>query len=343
MAKKEKRELTPEEKAEKLERKLKKRKLFGDTFFKALAVILTLALIFSVAYIAFSRPVIITQTEYVGGTGNGGSSASSSSSTTPASTTPSSSSSSTTPASTDNNGGSSTPASTDNNGGSDAPADQPQASVAQTINQAMEAAANAGYTWSRTGVLNSLNVPAKSILNGIIGAVSKGSTVESVVGGFLGAKGQTESLDVAKGQTPMNEEGTDTYYHWDQYKIIATSVTDDDLKNVQVNGNNYSFDLEAVVNPEAGNSGFSRFTNDYVTLSMIQQEIAKQVGDKVTVSSMNATYGPMHVDMTIENGKVTALKYSYNASVNPLSLKAGLSINGTGDMSVQASYSNFKY
>ena len=207
----------------------------------------------------------------------------------------------------------------------------------------MAAASKAGYTWTRTGSLTSLDVPGKAILNPIIGAVSKGSTVESVVGGFLGAKGQAETLNVAAGQTPMNEEGTEPYYHWDQYKIMASSVTDDDLKNLKVEGNNYSFDLDPVVNPEAGSSGFSRFTNDFVTLSMIQTEIAKQVGDKVTVSSMNATYGPTHVDMTIENGKVTALSYSYSASVDPLSLKAGISINGKGAMQVQASYSNFQY
>jgi proline racemase len=58
---------------------------------------------------------------------------------------------------------------------------------------------------------------------------------------------------------------------------------------------------------------------------------------------MKATYGPMHVDMTIENGKVTSLKYHYTASVNPLALKVLITINGTGTLEVDASYTNFQY
>ena len=141
----------------------------------------------------------------------------------------------------------------------------------------------------------------------------------------------------------MNEEGTDTYYHWDHYKIIPTSVTADDLKNLQVNGNNYSFDLDACQNPAPGSAGFSRFTNDYVTLEEVNAEIKANVS-VVSVSDMTATFGPMHVDMTIENGKVTALSYSYSASVNPMNLKAAIvPIKANGAMQVQASYSNFQY
>jgi hypothetical protein len=340
MAKKEKRELTPEEKAEKLEKKLKKRKLFADTFFKAVAIFLTLALVFSVAYIAFSRPLPIRQQIVKQGSGTTPAAAPS----TGGNTTPSTPSGGTTPSTpSGDNGGSTpaTPANSGDNGGSETPAETQ--SAAQVINAAMAAAANAGYTWQRTGTLNNLNVPSKDALNKIIGGVSDGATVESVVGGFLGAKGNTESLTRGPGQTPMNEEGTDTYYHWAQYQIIPTSVTDDDLKNLQVNGNNYSFDLDACQNPAPGSAGFSRFTNDFVTLEMVNTEIANNIKG-VSVSEMTATYGPMHVDMTIENGKVTALSYSYVANVNPLKLKAlVLNINGSGDMSVQASYSNFQY
>ena len=278
MAKKEKRELTPEEKAEKLEKKLKKRKLFGDTFFKALAVILTLALIFSVAYIAFSRPVILTETKYVAGTTGGTVAPSTGGNTTPANTTPSNGGS-TTPS---DNGGSSTPA---DNGGSSTPSETK--SAAQIINEAMAAAEGAGYTWSRTGNISNLKVPFQNMLKGVL--ESKNTTLEAVVGGFLGAKGNTETVTRGKGETPKNEEGTDDYYHWAQYKIIKTSVTDDDLKGLQVNGNQYSFTLDAVVNPEAGNSGFSRFTNDFVTLDMINTELAGQ-GVNIKVDAMTATY-----------------------------------------------------
>ena len=337
MAKKEKRELTPEEKAEKLEKKLKKRKLFADSFFKAVAVFVTLALIFSVAYIAFSRPTVVPQQIAVQGSGTTPAAAPSTGGNTAPATTPSDSG--TTPASTPaDNGGSS-----DKGGGDAAPASNDPATVAGIINNAMAAAANAGYTWSRTGNITELNVPSKDTLNKIINGVSEGSTVDSVVGGFLGAKGNTETLTISAGQTPMNEEGTDKYYHWDHYKIIPTSVTAEDLQNLQVNGNEYTFTLAACQNPSPGSAGFSRFTNDYVTLDEVNTEIKANVS-VVSVSDMTATFGPMNVKMTIENGKVTALHYDYAASVNPMNLKATIiPISANGAMQVSADYTNFKY
>ena len=245
--------------------------------------------------------------------------------TTPATTAPSSSSSSNTPATpsndeqttaapsndeqpteapADNNNNQEQPAD-DNNGGNEEP--QPAANPVDTINAAMAAAANAGYTWTRTGNLTELNVPSKDTLDGIINKVSEGSTVETVVGGFLGAKGNAETLVVQPGVTPMNDEGTDTYYHWDHYKIIPTSLQEGDLQNLQVNGNEYSFTLAACTNPSPGSDGFSRFTNDYVTLDQVNTEIKANVS-VVSVSDMTAVFGPMNVVMTIEDGYITQLQ-----------------------------------
>ncbi len=361
MAKKEKPELTPEQ----LEAKKIKKQRRSERWTKFWAIVLALALVAGVSYFAKSsgeKALAAAKEEMA-------SNESADNSGTPAAVTPgtnttpavtpgantNTNTNTNTPAAPADNNNSAAPAdnSGDNsatpadnsgdNSGSEAPASNDPATVANIINTAMAAAANAGYDWQRTGNITELNVPSKDTLNKIINGVSEGSTVDSVVGGFLGAKGNTESLTVQAGQTPMNEKGDDTYYHWDHYKIIATSVTGDDLQNLQVNGNEYSFTLAACQNPSPGSAGFSRFSNDYVTLDEVNAEIKANVS-VVSVSDMTATFGPMNVKMTIENGKVTALSYDYVASVNPMNLKATIvPISANGAMQVQASYSNFKY
>jgi hypothetical protein len=333
MAKKAKAELTPEQ----LEAKKIKKQRRSERWTKFWAIVLALVLVAGVCFgaktMATKAAADAQQQEETTDANNNA--APVNNNTTPANnTTPDNNTTpadnNTTPA--DNN---TTPADNSGNNGGE---QQPQQSPAQIINAAMAAAEGAGYTWSRTGNISNLKVPFQNMLKGVL--ESKNTTLEAVVGGFLGAKGNTETVTRGKGETPKNEEGTDTYYHWDQYKIIKTSVTDDDLKGLQVNGNQYTFTLDPVVNPEAGNSGFSRFTNDFVTLDMINTELAGQnVGIKV--DAMTATYGPMNVTMTIENGKVTALHYEYVANVNPLQL-LGV-IKATGDMKVVADYTNFQY
>jgi hypothetical protein len=344
-----KRELTPEE----LEAKKIKKQRRSDRWTKFWAIVVALALVAGVSYFAKGQADKAVEAANAAAEQQQGSdvntgintNTNTNTNTTPTPATPATPSgdNSATPA-TPSGDNSATPAdNSGDNGGSETPAATDAATVANVINQAMAAAANAGYTWSRTGNITQLNVPSKDALNKIINGVSEGATVESVVGGFLGAKGNTETLTISAGQTPMNEEGTDTYYHWDHYKIIATSLTADDIQNLSVNGNEYTFVIPACQNPAPGSAGFSRFTNDYVTLDQVNSELAANIKG-VSVSEMTATFGPMNVKMTIENGKVTSLHYDYVASVNPLKLKAiVLNINASGDMQVSADYSNFQY
>ncbi len=209
------------------------------------------------------------------------------------------------------------------------------------INTAMEEASKAGYFWQRTGKLDNLNVPSKDALNKIINGVSEGSTVDSVIGSYLGIGSQ--SLTISPGQNPKNKDGTDTYYHWEQYKIIPSMLTSYDLRNLQISGNNYSFVINPCVNPTFASSGFSRFTNDYVTTDLMNNEIKQNISG-ISVNEMSSTYGPTYVDMTIKDGRITYLHYDYSANINPLSLKAlVLNIKATADYTVSATYSNFNY
>lgn len=329
-----KKQMTPEMRAEKLERKKTKRSIFGKTFIRAFGWFLSIVLVFTVALLAF-KPAPKVQTVSAAG---GGASQGSSGKQTQQKTSAGGSSSQSGDSATKTEGGAKT----------DAKAGGDSASAVETINAAMAKAAGASYKWTRTGrITQQVDVgSATGSLNKIISGVDPNADLNSVIGGFLGAKGDTVSIDVKAGQTPPdpNEPEKDCY-HWAQYALKQSKLTADDLQNLSVSGNNYSFDLDQVKNPEADTSGFTRFTNDFVTLSMISEEVGKLIpGGVVKVADLDADYGPCHVEMTIEDGKLTSLKYNYTAKVNSLGVKVIVATaKGTGAFEVKAEYSNFSY
>ena len=66
--------LTPEELEAKNARKEEKRKIFGETFFKSLAVLMSIVLVYSIVYIAFGQGTTIEQKVVTQGTSNTGNS-----------------------------------------------------------------------------------------------------------------------------------------------------------------------------------------------------------------------------------------------------------------------------
>ena len=126
--------LTPEELEAKNARKEEKRKIFGETFFKSLAVLMSIVLVYSIVYIAFGQGTTIEQkvvTQGTSNTGNGGAAQGGSST-----------------------GGNTAGGATSNTGtSSDAPASD--ASEAKTVADALNSAtkavvdSKAGYDWAR--------------------------------------------------------------------------------------------------------------------------------------------------------------------------------------------------
>lgn len=351
MAKKEKTPLTPEQLAAKRERKSQKRKLFGTTFVKALAVMLAIVFVYSVVYIAFGQGTTIIQKV----TSNGGSavpSSSGGSSVTPSgggSSTPASSGgSSSTPTPSGGSSGGTTPAPS---GSGDAATANDPASVAALINKVTgeAVAAKAGYDWERHCTVDNIDVgSATNILNKIIQGVDSNADLNSVVGGFLG-RGD-KSAKVPQGQTletiqvPKDDGSMENVYHASSYTLKASNLQAGDITNLQVNGDTYEFDLVDSVNPDrSGNTAFSRFCNDIVVVDEVNKEIQEQVGSAVTVNSLDANYHNIHVKAVISDGKLKELSYSMKGDA-ALGLKAAVvPINGTGNLDATAKYSNITY
>ena len=245
MAKKEKIELTPEERQARETRKKEKRKLFGDTFVRACVFFLAVAFVYSVTYVAFGQGTTIYQSVQASGTASGGS------------------------AGTSTGGSTSTDTA--------APVSNEAEEAAKAINEATAAAAAAGYTWNRTSEFTKdIDVggsTATNAINTVIQAVDSNANINSVVGGFIGIG--TKDATIAKGADAAETIG----YHGDSYKLKATSLEAADLQGLTKNGDTYTFTLANADTPKKdGSTALNRLTDDIVTQEEVSAEIQEQVG-----------------------------------------------------------------
>ena len=330
MAKKQKVELTPEEKAAK-----KLRHSNGWVRFWAIVVALALtAGIYGLASKTASKESAATGTATASGSSTGSSSSSSGSSSGSSSSSSSgasaSSSSSGASASAGDNSGAAAAAST----GVDA------AAAAEAINAATAKAVAAGYHWTRTAEYTEpVDVGnATGALNKIIQGIDSEADLNSVVGGFIGI-GDKE-MDIAKGGNAAEQ----IEYHGENYALQATSLQASDLKNLKVDGNTYTFEVENASSPQTDKStAMSRLTNDILTQDQVSTEI-KNFVSAANVNSAAIEYSNIKATVVIEDGTLKEFKYSYDGKVTELNIKIAIvSVNGKGAMHVEGAYTNFAY
>ena len=330
MAKKQKVELTPEEKAAK-----KLRHSNGWVRFWAIVVALALtAGIYGLASKTAGKESAATGTATASGSSTGSSSSSSGSSSGSSSSSSSgasaSSSSSGASASAGDNSGAAAAAST----GVDA------AAAAEAINAATAKAVAAGYHWTRTAEYTEpVDVGnATGALNKIIQGIESEADLNSVVGGFIGI-GDKE-MDIAKGGNAAEQ----IEYHGENYALQATSLQASDLKNLKVDGNTYTFEVENASSPQTDKStAMSRLTNDILTQDQVSTEI-KNFVSAANVNSAAIEYSNIKATVVIEDGTLKEFKYSYDGKVTELNIKIAIvSVNGKGAMHVEGAYTNFAY
>ena len=352
MAKKEKVQLTPEEIIQKKIRR-------SDRWTRFWAVVVALALTAGVFAFARSQGIKASEATEVetsenaeNNSNSNNNNSSNTNSNTPSnssSTDNSSSSSSSSSSSTDN---SAAPADNSGNGGGDTASANDPASVAALINKVTgeAVAAKAGYNWARDCTVANIDVGgsfATNAINSLIGTISKGDDLNSVVGGFLGNGSKSET--VPKGQTldsiviGTKDDGSPDYvYHGSSYTLKAANIQAGDIQNLAVSGDTYEFDLVDSPNPDrSGNTAFSRFCNDIVVRDEVESEL-KDYTDAVTVDSLDAQYHNIHVKAVISDGKLKELTYSMKADAT-LKIKLGFAITGTGNLDATARYSNIDY
>ncbi len=329
MAKKQKVELTPEEKAAK-----KLRHSNGWVRFWAIVVALALTSgIYGLASKTASKETAATGTATASGSATGSSSSSSGSSS-------GSSSSSSSGASASSSSSASASAGDSSGAAAAASSGVDAAAAAEAINAATAKAVAAGYHWTRTAEYTEpVDVGnATGALNKIIQGIDSEADLNSVVGGFIGI-GDKE-MDIEKGGSAAEQID----YHGENYALQATALQASDLKNLKVDGNTYTFEVENASSPQTDKStAMSRLTNDILTQDQVSTEI-KNFVSAANVNSAAIEYSNIKATVVIEDGTLKEFKYSYDGNVTDLSIKIAIvSVNGKGAMHVEGAYTNFAY
>ena len=330
MAKKQKVELTPEEKAAK-----KLRHSNGWVRFWAIVVALALtAGIYGLASKTAGKESAATGTVAASGSSTGSSSSSSGSSSGSSSSSSSGASASSSSSGASASAGDSSGAAAAASSGVDA------AAAAEAINAATAKAVAAGYHWTRTAEYTEpVDVGnATGALNKIIQGIDSEADLNSVVGGFIGI-GDKE-MDITKGGSAAEQID----YHGENYALQATSLKAEDLKNLKVDGNTYTFEVENATSPQTDKStAMSRLTNDILTQSMVDSEI-KNFISAAKINSATIEYTNIKATVVIEDGNLKEFKYSYDGNVAELNIKVSfISVSGKGAMHVEGAYTNFAY
>ncbi len=310
MAKKEKIELTPEERLGLEETKKAKRKIFGETFLKACALFLAVVFVYSVTYVAIGGGRTVYQTtpitsDMLGGAVSVG-------------------------------GGSGGGAQSSDND-ANAPASNEAEEAAKAINAATSAAASKGYDWHRVcEITKPIDVGnATDSLNTIIHKVDSNADLNSVVGGFIG-RGDKKNTYTA------GADAKETFGNAN-YQLMATKLTAADLQDLKVDGNKYTFKLADAANPQKdGSTSLNRLTNDFITQTEVAQGIKDGLGAfsaLLSLKSADVLFTNIEVAVEIQDGNLVSLEYKYYMDVKELKLSIA---TGTGGGEVNATYNNFK-
>ncbi len=170
---------------------------------------------------------------------------------------------------------------------------------------------------------------ATDTLNSIIKGIDSNASLDSVVGDFLG-------IGTKKANIPAEEFD-------DDYKVKAASLKAADLGSFKASEGVYTFTLADATDPKkTGATPFSRFTNDFIT----HEEVVEGIAGFTTAIKVNSTkvnYKSIKVEVTVEEGKITDIEYSYAFDAK-LGLKALIvNITGTGAATTNATFSDIKY
>ncbi len=207
------------------------------------------------------------------------------------------------------------------------------------LNEETAKAAQGSYKVTRSGVFRKAFDfgSATNALNSIIKGVDKNADLNSVVGGFLGIKEDPIKGTAANGKI----EGAEA-----KYALKGMSLTETDVIDFQANASGTQYAIVIANSPTPNSSSpIAHATNDYITFAEVNKGIADEVGNAVVVEAdrSSVNYNNIVFVVTVANGKITKIRYSYTLSAE-LSIKlAVITANGTGGADIKGEYTDISY
>lgn len=210
-----------------------------------------------------------------------------------------------------------------------------EAGLAALLNsETKKIAANGKYSAVRTSSFTkSIDVgSATGVIDSIIKGVSPEDDLNSVVGEFIG-------VGSSKGTMPSDRNSFKK-----EYQIKATALKASDIKITSASNGVYKFTIANATNPQRDNAtAMGRFTNDFITASEVSAALKREIGSAIKLDSGDVHYKNLQAQVTVKNGKITAMQYSYTFDAD-LRLKAAIvPIHGTGAAKTSGSYTNIVY
>lgn len=333
---------TPEEVQASIDKKVARRKIFFGTFSKSLALFLAIAMVFSLAYIAFA-PAKATAAPAGPSTGlddpdddnllggDGGNDAQ----------TPNGGNDAQTPGDGDTQTpGDGNDAQNPGTPGTPSTGKMSKADAVKAVNEATAAASKMSYKWSREcKYTKPVEVAMKDTIEGLIKI-----SVDDVVGMFIGI-GKDSGTYTAGDKSVKNAEGKE----YPNYMLKAMTLTEGDVKAYDVTGDRYRLQLNPCKNPQKdGKNPLHKATNDILThketADAMQQALMDALGSApITLKESTISYSGILVDATIKDGKLQKLTIVDSAVASlGLGLKmVGGTIKGSGAMATEYIYTDF--
>lgn len=193
-------------------------------------------------------------------------------------------------------------------------------------------AKNGSYHFKRTcSYINPIDVGnSTDTLNSIIKGIDENSSLDTVVGGFLG-------IGTKEGNYPTDDLK-------DDYQIMATTLKESDLTSFSEKDGVYTFTVAKVTDPKkTAATPFARLTNDFITHEEVVEGLDETAGGLIKAEKTTVNYKNIKAMVKVVDGKITTIQYSYEFDA-VLKIKITLaSIDGTGSAQTVAQFTNIKY
>lgn len=177
-----------------------------------------------------------------------------------------------------------------------------KADMIRLINSLTASASRGSYTLTRNCYAeNEIVASDMGKLDGIIQNVNPNATFNSAINGYLSVGATTATIEAGRPTTNIKEK----------YLLKAMSLTEDDVGSWKQKENKITVSLVNSRNSDA----FQHVTNDFITANTINEFMSGYTTD-YEVDGALMGYGPLSLEATIDDGKLTNLKITHSVYVD---------------------------